>query len=136
MQQKSKRYDETTPAAIRTEVLARISAFSEYEAGICRITVVGDAQGPASRPPRVNLYIKDGGEPEKGRLLRPDEARRCRYNLRIGDLILAVGDLGPERERASRQEVIVSEPVRLKWRPPVDPASVVGSGAGRVGVPA
>ena len=33
-----------------------------------------------------------------------------------GDLIQAVGDLGPERARALRQEVLVSEPVRLRAR--------------------
>jgi hypothetical protein len=122
MKANTERYDETTPTSIRMRVLARIASPPEYKAGFYRINVVGDADGPFSGPPRVTLYIKDGGEPQRGRALRPDEARRCTEGLRVGDLILAVGDLGPQRDWADHQEVIVSEEVRLRWRAPVEDA--------------
>lgn len=77
---------------------------------VCRLVVIGEARGPASKPPRVSLYIGEGGE------LRTDEARRCAFNLVEGDLIQAVGDVGAERAKARRQEVVVSEPVRLRAR--------------------
>jgi hypothetical protein len=123
-------------ALIRTFVRATITkmdwARSAEGVGLCRVTVVGDPAGSASSPPRVTLYIRDGGEADNGELvkgdpLRDDEARRCRDGLRVGDVIEAVGVLGPERERAMRQEVIVTEEVKLRWRPglieeePADP---------------
>ena len=83
-------------------------------AELCRLTVIGEAAGPASRPPRVSLYIRNGeGSPEG---LRPDEARRCGFNLSAGDVIEAEGDIGPERDGARRQEILVTERVRLRAR--------------------
>lgn len=79
--------------------------------GICRLLVIGRAAGPASSPPRVSLYIRDGGAG-----LRADEAVRCGLGLHEGDLIEAVGDIGPERPKAPRQEVLVSERVKLRER--------------------
>lgn len=106
---------------IRTFVRATITKMkwdkSKSGVGICRITVADEPAGPASRPARVTLYIRDGGDPERWGALRPDESRRCRDGLRIGDVIEAVGILGPEREAAERQEVIVTEEVRLRWSP-------------------
>jgi hypothetical protein len=120
--QASRHTSERDPeAVIRTLVRARISTVPEWDrseggVGVCRLTVIGDAAGPASRPPRVTLYIKDGGCPEEGYMLQPDESRRCAFNLGVGDLIQAVGNLGPERDKVDRQEVIVTEPVKLKLR--------------------
>jgi hypothetical protein len=71
---------------------------------VCRMVVVGAARGPASSPPRVALYLKGA------------EAERCAFGLHRGDLIEAVGDVGPERPRARLQEVLVSERVRLRAR--------------------
>jgi len=58
-------------------------------------------------PLRVTPYIGTGGG------LRAGEARRCRDGLAEGDLIEAVGDIGPERRTARSQEIIVSRPVKL-----------------------
>ncbi|HUC06492.1 MAG TPA: hypothetical protein VMR96_00235 [Solirubrobacterales bacterium] len=71
---------------------------------ICRLLVAGEAAGPASKPPRVSLYVK-------GR-----EAERCADGLLVGDLIEGVGVIGPERERADRQEILVDEDKRVILR--------------------
>lgn len=101
---------------MRTFVRGRLGRAPEFArsvdgVGICRLLVIGKAAGPASSPPRVSLYIRDGGPG-----LRSDEAVRCGLGLQPGDLIEAVGDLGPERRKARRQEVLVSERVRLRER--------------------
>jgi hypothetical protein len=103
-------------AVMRTFVRGRLAQPPEFArsmggAAVCRLLVVGKARGPASSPPRVSLYIKDGEGEEGG--LRGDEAERCHLGLREGDLIEAVGDVGPERPKARRQEVLVSERVKL-----------------------
>lgn len=102
--------------AMRTFVRGRVARAPEFArsvngVGVCRLLVVGRAAGPASNPPRVSLYIRDGG-----RGLRSDEAVRCGLGLHPGDLIEAVGDIGPERPTARRQEVLVSESVKLRQR--------------------
>lgn len=79
-------------------------AHSDEGVAVCRLLVIGEAAGPASKPPRVSLY------------LRGVEAERCAYGLREGDLIEGVGVLGPERKRAPRQEVLVDERVKLRAR--------------------
>lgn len=79
-------------------------AHSDENIAVCRLLVIGTAAGPASKPPRVSLY------------LRGTEAERCAYGLRQGDLIEAVGVLGPERKSAPRQEVLVDGRVRLRAR--------------------
>jgi hypothetical protein len=79
-------------------------AHSDEGVAVCRLLVIGEAAGPASKPPRVSLY------------LRGTEAERCAYGLREGDLIEGVGVLGPERRRAPRQEVLVDERVKLRAR--------------------
>jgi hypothetical protein len=71
---------------------------------VCRLIVVGRARGPASRPPKVCLYLKGA------------EAERCAFGLHRGDLIEAAGDIGPERPEARHQEVLVSDPVKLRAR--------------------
>lgn len=81
---------------------------------VCRMLVLGEAPGPATSPPQVSLYIHSGEAGPQG--LRPDEARRCAFGLRPGDMIQAVGDIGPERSRARRQEVLVTERVKLCQR--------------------
>jgi hypothetical protein len=101
---------------MRTFVRAPLACGPEFVrtgagVGICRLRVVGEPAGPVSAPPRVVLYVGDGQDG-----IRPGEARRCRDGLREGDLIEAVGDIGPERETAHSQEIIVSEPVRLRAR--------------------
>lgn len=106
--------EEGQEAVIRTFVRGRVVS-AEFAStmegvGVCRLLVTGTAAGPASNPPRVSLYIKDGGE------LREDEAKRCAFGLREGDLIQAVGDVGPERPKARRQEILVTEQVRLRAR--------------------
>lgn len=71
---------------------------------VCRLLVAGEAAGPASRPPRVSLYVKGA------------EAERCAAGLIVGDLIEGVGTIGPERERAERQEILVDEDKRVILR--------------------
>ena len=78
---------------------------------VCRLVVVKEADGPASSPVRVRLYTK-------GEL-----ARRCAGNLREGDLIEGLGELGARRSDsksgASYPEVLVPdapENVRLYER--------------------
>lgn len=105
-------------AVMRSFVRGTLAQKPEYarttEGGeVCRLVVIGEA-GPAGKPPRVSLYIRNGAARAEG--LRPDEAHRCAFGLRVGDVIQAVGDIGPERRTARRQEVIVSEPVRLRAR--------------------
>jgi hypothetical protein len=105
-------------AVMRSFVRGTVAQKPEYarttEGGeVCRLVVIGGA-GPASKPARVSLYIRNGAASTEG--LRSDEAHRCAFGLRAGDVIQAVGDIGPERRRAPRQEVIVSEPVRLRAR--------------------
>jgi len=107
--------NEARDAVMRTFIRARIAADPEFKrtsagVGICRIPVIGEA-GPASRPPRLSLYIMDGG----GKL-KPQEAKRCAYGLHPGDVIQAVGAVGPERAKARHQEVVVDEPVKLRAR--------------------
>ncbi len=77
---------------------------SDENVAVCRLLVIGQAAGPASKPPRVSLY------------LRGLEAERCAYGLREGDLIEAVGVIGPERKSALRQEVLVDGRVKLRAR--------------------
>jgi hypothetical protein len=84
--------------------------------GVCRITVIGEPPGRASAPPRITFYVKDGGDAERGNPLRADEARRCAEGLIVGDVVRLVGDLGPERGKATRQEVIVTEEVICRWQ--------------------
>jgi hypothetical protein len=101
---------------MRTFVRGRLGRAPEYTqtvegVGICRLLVVGKAAGPASSPPRISLYIRDGGLG-----LRSDEAERCHLGLRQGDLIEAVGDVGGERHKARHQEVLVNERVKLRER--------------------
>lgn len=96
-------------AVIRTFArgwLAKPPEFAHSDEGVavCRLLVIGEAAGPASQPPRVSLY------------LRGVEAERCAYGLRQGDLIEGVGVLGPERKRASRQEILVDKRVKLRKR--------------------
>lgn len=105
-----------TDELMRTFVRGRLGRAPEFDrtvdgVGICRLLVVGKAAGQASSPPRVALYIRDGGPG-----LRSDEAVRCNLGLRPGDLIEAVGDVGPERRKARRQEVVVSDQVKLRER--------------------
>ncbi|MDX6610194.1 MAG: hypothetical protein QOF85_2119 [Solirubrobacterales bacterium] len=73
-------------------------------AAVCRLLVVGEALGPASKPPKVSLYVKGA------------EAERCADGLLVGDLIEGVGIIGPERERADRQEVLLDEGARVILR--------------------
>jgi hypothetical protein len=109
---------------LQTFALAPISSITgsaelDDGVGVCRITVIADPPGPASNPPRTTFYVKDGGFPEDGHPLRPDEARRCAAGLNVGDWVELIGNVGPERYTAVRQEVIVTEPVKLKERAPV-----------------
>jgi hypothetical protein len=106
---------------MRTFAEGPISAISPWReiddgVGICRITVIGEAAGPASSPPRVTFYVRDGGDPEAGHALRPDEARRCALGLIVGDVVRLVGDLGPERDGVMHQEVILTEEVKCRWQ--------------------
>jgi hypothetical protein len=110
---------------LRTFALARICEISRWKEiddgiGVCRITVVGEVPGPASSPPRITFYVKDGGFPEQGHRLRPDEARRCAAGLHVDDLVQLIGNVGPERVKAEWQEVIVTEQVKLKDPAPKD----------------
>ncbi len=103
---------EAPEAVMRTFVRGRITK-REYRrsaegVGVCRLIVVGTPAGPASKPPRVSLYIRDGGD------LRADEAHRCAFNLKDGDMIQAVGDVGAERASAAHQEIVVTEQVRRR----------------------
>ena len=112
-------------AVLRTFARAPICAISRWKEldegiGVCRITVIGEAPGPASGPPRVTFYVKDGGFPEDGHPLGADEARRCAAALKVGDVVELIGNVGPERGTAERQEVVVTEPVKLKKRAPVE----------------
>ncbi len=70
---------------------------------VCRLLVAGEAAGPASKPPRVSLYVKGA------------EAERC-ARLLVGSLIEGVGVIGPERDRADRQEILVDEGKRVILR--------------------
>jgi hypothetical protein len=113
---------------IQTRVIAWVT-MKEHESHrkvgeVCRLTVVGPETGLANRRPCLHLYIGNG-HPETadrrrgeagGDPLRPDEASRCWSGLREGDLIEAVGDLGPRREKARRHEVIVRQRVILRAR--------------------
>ena len=105
----------------RTKILGKISRAPEgsrTSAGtpVCRLIVSKDAEGPASSPVLVGLYLK-------GEL-----ARRCLRGLGVGDLIEAVGDLGPMRERARLPEVLVGD-VKLRERAS-GRAQAVGAGVG------
>jgi hypothetical protein len=116
---------------LRTFARAPICGISRWKEldegiGVCRITVIGEAPGPASNPPRVSFYVKDGGYPEDGHPLRGDEARRCAAALHVGDVVELIGNVGPERDAAERQEVVVTEPVKLKERAPVEDEEVAG----------
>jgi hypothetical protein len=100
---------------MRTFVRARVASKPEFVrssggVGVCRIPVIGDGNLTTS-PPRLSLYVRDGG----GKL-NPEEARRCAFGLRPGDVIQAVGAVGAERPKARHQEVVVDEPVKLRAR--------------------
>jgi len=86
--------------------LAKAPEFRHSEEGVavCRLLVIGEAAGPASKPPRVSLYVRGA------------EAERCAFGLHEGDLIEGVGVLGPERRHPTRQEVLVDERVKLRAR--------------------
>jgi hypothetical protein len=136
---KTKRRTERSGPVLRTFARAPICGISRWKeldegVGVCRITVIGEAPGPASSPPRVTFYVKDGGFPEDGHPLRVDEARRCVAALHVGDVVELIGNVGPERGTAERQEVVVTEPVKLKERAPV--AGDEEGAAGRTGSPA
>lgn len=145
---KTKRQTEGSGTVLRTFARAPICDISRWKEldegiGVCRITVIGEAPGPASSPPRVTFYVKDGGYPEEGHPLRADEARRCAAALQVGDVVELIGNVGPERRTAERQEVVVTERVKLKQRAPVEDHEEaaddqVGSAAGDEpeGVPA
>jgi hypothetical protein len=64
---------------------------------VCRLTVAGEADGPASSPVVVDLYTS-------GEL-----ARRCGRGLGSGDLIEVHGELAPLRSSASRPEIRAAE---------------------------
>jgi len=68
---------------------------------VCRIPVIGEADGPASEPPTVSLYTSG------------DEAERCAGGLNVGDFIEGVGVLGPKRKKALGQEIVVDKEVKL-----------------------
>jgi hypothetical protein len=109
------------PAVLRTFAVGPICAISKWTElqdgtgeGVCRITILGDPPGPASNPPKITFYVKDGGFPEQGYPLRPDEARRCAAGLKVGDRVEMIGNVGPERASADRQEVIVTQEVKKK----------------------
>jgi hypothetical protein len=115
------------PAVLRTWAVGPICAISRWTElqdgsgeGVCRITILGDPPGPASNPPKITFYVKDGGFPEQGYPLRPDEARRCAAGLKVGDRVELIGNVGPERASADRQEVIVTQEVKKK-KPAADP---------------
>ncbi|HVX32144.1 MAG TPA: hypothetical protein VHA80_03305 [Solirubrobacterales bacterium] len=122
---KASRQTKERGPVLRTFALAPICGISRWRElddgiGVCRITVIGNPPGPASSPPKITFYVKDGGYPEAGRPLRADEAKRCAAALHVGDVVELIGDVGPERDRARRQEVVVTEPVKLKERAPVE----------------
>jgi len=109
---------------LRTLAIAPICAISSWRElsdrsgrGVCRITVLGDPPGPASGPPKVTGYVLDGGHPDDGYPLREDEARRCAAGLEIGDRVEMVGNVGPQRASAERQEIIVTQEVKKKGAP-------------------
>jgi hypothetical protein len=96
---------------MRTFVRGRLAKAPEFArtlgeeaTTVCRLLVIGKARGPASRPPKVSLYLKGA------------EAERCAFGLNRGDLIEAAGDIGPERAKAGHQEVLVSDRVKLRAR--------------------
>ena len=98
-------------AVMRTFVRGRLGRAPEFartvgeeQTAICRMLVLGRAAGPASSPPKVSLYLKGA------------EAKRCALGLRAGDLIEAVGNIGPERAQAHHQEVLVDKQVKLLAR--------------------
>jgi hypothetical protein len=95
--------------------VTKIERDSKAGVGICRIHVVEEAPGPASSPPGTVLYIRDGGEPDAGYVLRADESRRCNDGLGVGDVIRVEGRVAVSRQKARAQEVIVTEPVKLMW---------------------
>jgi hypothetical protein len=113
------------PAVLRTFAVGPICEISKWTElrdgsgdGVCRITILGDPPGPASNPPKITFYVKDGGFPEQGYPLRPDEARRCAAGLKVGDRVEMIGNVGPERASAARQEVIVTQEVKKKKAAP------------------
>ena len=69
---------------------------------VCRILVVGEAEGPASEPPTVSLYTSG------------EEAERCANGLNVGDFIEGIGVVGPKRRKALGQEIVVDKKV-LRW---------------------
>lgn len=68
---------------------------------VCRLIVVKGADGPASSPVRVGLYVK-------GEL-----ARRCAGNLHEGDLIEGLGELGARRGQGIGFPEVVTHDVKL-----------------------
>ncbi len=111
-EQQAQATGERSPEVMRTFVRGRLGkapefarTYGEGATVICRLLVLGRAAGPASRPPKVALYLKGA------------EAQRCAFGLRPGDLIEAVGNIGPERPKARHQEVLVEDRVKLRARP-------------------
>jgi hypothetical protein len=68
---------------------------------VCRILVIGEEDGPATAPPEAFLYMSG------------EEAERCVGALSVGDFIEGVGALGPKRRKATGQEILVDEKVKL-----------------------
>ncbi len=103
-------------AVMRTFVRGRVARKPEFSQTMRRSRRLPDRRDRrgtgAGEQAAEGLPLHRGG----GRAARADEARRCAFNLTEGDLIQAVGDIGPERPEAKRQEVVVSEPVRLRAR--------------------
>ena len=104
-----------TDNVMRTMVQARIARKEFRETpqgvGLCVLTVIGNPSGQSGAP-AARLPLRR----RRRRGARPDEASRCNSGLKAGDLIHAVGDIGPDRPEAERQEVIVTAPVRLRER--------------------
>ncbi len=130
-------------SVMRTFAVGPISRISGWTAlkdgsgrGVCRITVLGDPPGPASGPPATTFYVLDGGYPDDGHPLRDDEARRCASGLKVGDRVEMIGNVGPQRDSAARQEVIVTQEVKKKGggdARPADPAWIAhASGSARL----
>jgi hypothetical protein len=119
---------------LRTFAVAPICRISRWRRlsdgsgrGCCRITVLGDAPGPASSPAKVTFYVLDGGFPDQGYPLADNEARRCADGLEVGDRVELIGNVGPERASAERQEVLVTQEVKKKGKVSTSP---LGTSAG------
>ncbi len=96
-----------TTEVATTRIVGRISSeprISHTTGGeaVCRLTVARKAAGPVSSPVIVALYVKG------------DLARRCHRKLEGGDLIEALGELGPLRSGARFPEVIAESVGRFQ----------------------